>query len=78
MANKRPSFLKRQKEQARLTRASEKRATRAARRQAKSARNGEPEPADVEADLQAGIPPGFQADVAAEAHAPQPGEEKGI
>ena len=43
MANKRPSFLKRQKEQARLTRASEKRATRAARRQAKSARTGEPE-----------------------------------
>jgi len=50
VANKRPSFLKRQKEQARLTRASEKRATRAARRQAKSARAGEPESPEVAAE----------------------------
>lgn len=53
MANKRPSFLKRQKEQARLTRASEKRATRAARRQAKSARTGEPESSEAEAEVPA-------------------------
>jgi hypothetical protein len=53
VANKRPSFLKRQKEQARLTRASEKRATRAARRQAKSARTGEPESSEVAADATA-------------------------
>jgi hypothetical protein len=53
VANKRPSFLKRQKEQARLTRASEKRATRAARRQAKSARTGEPESSEGAADATA-------------------------
>ena len=39
----RPSFLKRQKEQARLTRAAEKRAAKQARREAKAAGVAEPE-----------------------------------
>jgi hypothetical protein len=53
VANKRPSFLKRQKEQTRLTRAAEKRADRAARRQAKSTRGAEPEPAEAVAETAA-------------------------
>jgi hypothetical protein len=41
---KRPSFLKRQKEQQRLARAVEKRETKAARKQAKADGTLEPEP----------------------------------
>ncbi len=61
VANKRPSFLKRQKEQTRLTRAAEKRADRAARRQAKSTRGDEPEPAEAVAE--AAAPPEEEARV---------------
>ena len=46
--SKRPSFLKRQKEQARLARAAEKRAARLERRHAKANGLVTPEPEDLE------------------------------
>jgi len=47
--SKRPSFLKRQKEQARLARATEKREARRARKHAKT--NGLDQPEGMEGDL---------------------------
>lgn len=49
--SKRPSFLKRQKEQARLARASEKRETRLARRHAKANGLAPPDGTDPDLDL---------------------------
>ena len=57
--SKRPSFLKRQKEQARLARAAEKRAARLERRHAKANGlvNSEPEELEPESMIEAEEPP---------------------